>query len=176
MNTDIVLQEQAERAEFLATDRHGLNTDFVVGEESMDNSEYDPRTWFHKDYKPTWKLHQFTHPVWLVEFIFDDTGPTETEFEPVFKLTGSDLGLTREEFAFRMDGCCGYSTGQPFTASQVKYLQDAGIRMSLTEVGPIHHLIHSDTSYYYIEDPALREELADWMLGQGAEIEVKTIE
>lgn len=139
-------------------------------------TEDEERELFYKSYKPTWKLQKFTHPVWQVEYSFDDNGPTEAEFEPVFEVVGSYLKLTREEFAFRMDGCCGFSIGQPCTAPQMKALQDAGIRISSKTIQPGECLILTDFGRYWFADAALHEEFVVWMLSQGAETEITSIE
>jgi hypothetical protein len=142
----------------------------------MSSPEFDLKEWFHKSYKPIWKLHQFAHPIWLVDFSFDDSGPTESEFETAFKFTGEYLGLAQQEFAERMLECAGFSTGQPFTLAQVRELQQARMRISSTEIPAGQRFIYTGTRYFIVEDSELRNELADWMLGQGAEIEIKTIE
>lgn len=143
----------------------------------MGLSDDEVRAMFHEYYQPTWKLHRFTHPIWLVEYHFDEDGPTETEIEATFRYVGEYLQLTREEFAVRMDGCSGFLLGQPYIASQIEFLQSAGIRISLTEIPEGNHLICTEgQKYFLIESHALREEISAWMRGQGAAVETLCLE
>jgi hypothetical protein len=137
------------------------------------------RSVFHEQYHSDWKLRTFDAPVWIVEYEFDDSGPSEFEFETIVRFVADDLGLglTRDELKDRLDGCSGFTLGRPHSSSEVQALRESGVRISPTRIEPGNCLIYThDKRYFLVEDAKLREELAAWMIAKGNDIESLSIE
>jgi hypothetical protein len=143
----------------------------------MANHREEQRRIFHEHYQASWKLHTFNAPVWIVEYIFGDSGPSDSEFETVVHIVADYLGLTRDELKDRLDGCGGFTLGRPFNSSEVQALRESGVRISPTRIEPGNCLIYThDKRYFLVEDAKLREELAAWMIAKGTDIESLSIE
>lgn len=79
----------------------------------MANHQEQTRRIFYEEYHPTWKLHLFNEPVWIVKYTFDDSGPTNSGFDIVVGYLADYFGFTRDELRERLDSCGGFTSGRP---------------------------------------------------------------
>lgn len=132
---------------------------------------------FLDEYRASWKLHTFDAPVWLVEYMFDDSGPSDDEFDTVSHFVADYLGLTRDELRGQLDGCGGFKLGRPYNSSEIHALKESDVRISLSMIEPGSYLVFTQNGrYFLLENPSLREELTAWMIAKGAEIESLSLE
>ena len=137
----------------------------------------ETKSLFLEQYQAIWKLHSFDEPVWIVEYFFDDSGPSNAEFETVFHFVADYLGLTHDELRTRLDGCGGFTLGRPYSSSEIGALRESGVRFALSMVETGSYLVFTANGrYFLLEDAELREELTKWMISKGAEIESLSIE
>ena len=123
-----------------------------------------------------WKLCQYDQPVWLAEYFFDESGPTDIEFAALIEFVPPFPGESVDEMRERMRGCDGCAIGRPIGATELKRLNSSGLDVTLTEVGTNHHLVLMPTDgHYFIEDLDIREKVARRMIDSGCEIEERSL-
>lgn len=123
-----------------------------------------------------WKLCQFDQSVWLAEYTFDKSGPTENEFDSLIKFVEPFPEESTDEMGGRLRGCDRCSTGRPFGETELQRLKSSCLNYTLTEVCTDHHLILNPAgSYFFVEDPVVREQIAWRMIEVGCEIEKRSL-
>lgn len=121
-----------------------------------------------------WKVCQYKRSVWLVEFTFDESGPTDSEFDTLVEFYPPRANESLQQMREKFRDCSGWATGRPLSETQLQRIVRTGLRTSLTEVRPDHHLIlMPDDVHYFIQDPSLREEVAEKMIAAGTDIETR---
>ncbi|MCA9142714.1 MAG: hypothetical protein KDB05_08000 [Planctomycetales bacterium] len=123
-----------------------------------------------------WKLSQYDQSVWLAEYFFGESGPTEIEFAALVEFVAPLPGESVDEMRDRFRGCDGCAIGRPIGATELKGLQASGLNVALTEVRTDHHVVLMPSGgYFFIQDPVVREQVAQRMIEAGCEIEKRSL-
>lgn len=69
-----------------------------------------------------WKLVRFTQPVYVVEFHFDESGPTREEFETIKEFSTNHTGGDENQWWESLRDISGNGIAQPIVADRLKLL------------------------------------------------------
>lgn len=104
-----------------------------------------------------WQLVRYDTPVYLVEFHFDQTGPTDSE-----RLAAAEFHAPIREDGRLIDGCPGFAIAAPISAPRISHLHQLQIEhqleLTIVEIAPGDCLVISPNGFHYC-----------WLLSPGIE-------
>ena len=72
-----------------------------------------------------WGLCRYKQTVWLAEYFFGDSGPTDREFTELIQFVPPWPGESADEMRERMRDCQGCAIGRPIGATELRGLKSS---------------------------------------------------
>jgi len=125
-------------------------------ERSADAQNPDPLAKFKHMWngsEPGWKLIQYTHQVFLVEFNFDESGPTRSEFPAIVEFVGSFPHESEDQMWERLRGCSGIGIAKPLGPPEMNrlrtYQRENNLNLTVCTINPDDYLVLTPNGNHY---------------------------
>ena len=103
--------------------------------------------------QPGWKLIQYDTDVFLVEFNFDETGPTRSEIPAIIEFIGTFHEESEDQMWERLRGCSGIGLGKPLGRTELNRLQtrqrESDLKVTVCTIGPDDYLVLSPDGHHF---------------------------
>lgn len=124
-----------------------------------------------------WKLVQYDTDVYLVEFNFDESGPTRADIPVIRKFVVERPGESNEQMWERLRGCEGMVVAKPLGPNAMNRLQtlqrECDFTVTVCAIGPDDYLVLSPDGNHYggwIIFPRYRRPVIEQMINAGVPI------
>ena len=95
--------------------------------------------------EPGWRLIQYSDRVSLVEFHFDETGPTRAEFPSILEFVGPFPDESEDDMWDRLRGCSGIGLATPLGPTKMNRLRtlerEANLNLTICTIEPDDYLV-----------------------------------
>lgn len=127
--------------------------------------------------EPGWRLIQYDKPVYLIEFNFDESGPTRGELPAVIEFEGLKPGETEEQKWELLRGCEGIGLGAPIGSSRMERLRqlesEYDLDLTVQKIEPDDYLVLQPSGGHYgmwTVLPSYRRPIVERMLDAGVPV------